>query len=564
MTAQTSKLKIGLLDNGSHSLERGYEMWAQWKKSGDAWLLKESVIWIHHGIELLLKQLVVQSNEFLVFQDVNKAVERLGILRKKTGMENAGVLDLFDHDDKVMSVGFKNLIDRVAITMNISELSEKEPLREKIDVLTRTRNKIVHFSVDLDVVEISGLLSEILSPLLSLLSKEVQDQKFKEKTIPKIRKVAQPLREYIEYMRKEIVDSAIKSTQEALLPTGSRRAGIVSQALGSGLTKSLLSYLKLAKGICDKTIIVIVDRQILAHQLYEVLSNDNELNPAFPDSKVDLSSLISSYTHDIIICTVQKFISYDVAFSRGYLIVGFDISSIPESFESTFPNATYILFTHTPGRLASSFFGRVVGSYDLSQAITDKVSIPFKIEKIECGLEKNSRTDNSGSEFNNIDFTKALINSEYLLNFFAEKIIFHLESNEDEHLRKAYVVVRDTNTADILLSKILELKPEWQKRIEADEVVSVISSKIETRRREILLKNFSKKNSPLSLLIGTKNILVGYDNPSLNTVYLTCPVPRHIQYKLMSAVTRHEKNKLYGLVVDFCGLDWPLDGFAKK
>ena len=71
MIDQTNNLEIGLLDNGSHSLKRDYEVWSQWGESRDNWLLKESAIWIHHWIELLFKQLIVQANEFLVFQDVN-------------------------------------------------------------------------------------------------------------------------------------------------------------------------------------------------------------------------------------------------------------------------------------------------------------------------------------------------------------------------------------------------------------------------------------------------------------------------------------------------------------
>ena len=42
-------------------------MWSKGRKKGDALLLKEAIIWIHHGIELSLKQLLVQTNEYLVF-----------------------------------------------------------------------------------------------------------------------------------------------------------------------------------------------------------------------------------------------------------------------------------------------------------------------------------------------------------------------------------------------------------------------------------------------------------------------------------------------------------------
>jgi len=210
MKNQTPNLRIGLLDNSCHSLKRGYEMWSLWKRSKDAWLLKESVIWVHHGIELALKQLLVQTNEFLVFEDVNRAVERLGILRRKQGMANAGVLDLFDNDDKVMSVGFKNLIERAAITLSIPELYENQTLRSKIDELTKYRNKMVHFSIEMDIDGVSSLLSDILDPLLSLLEREVKDINFKEKCIPEIRSVAQPVQRFSRELYQETEKRIVK------------------------------------------------------------------------------------------------------------------------------------------------------------------------------------------------------------------------------------------------------------------------------------------------------------------------------------------------------------------
>ena len=61
----TPSLRIGLLDNSCHSLQRGYELWHQRQTTQDGWLLKEAVFWIHHGIELALKHLLVQTNEYI-------------------------------------------------------------------------------------------------------------------------------------------------------------------------------------------------------------------------------------------------------------------------------------------------------------------------------------------------------------------------------------------------------------------------------------------------------------------------------------------------------------------
>lgn len=193
-SATIPSLRIGLLDNSCHSLQRGYELWNRGQQTQDVWTLKESIIWIHHGVELALKQLLVQTNEYLVFEKVDEAVRKLAHLRRQPGMSSADVLDLFDHDDKVTSVGFRRLIQRAAVMLDITGLAEGTPLRTYVDELTRYRNKLVHFSVELNIAEITSLLSDLLEPLLELLEREVDDVDFVQNCIPEIRRRAQPVR----------------------------------------------------------------------------------------------------------------------------------------------------------------------------------------------------------------------------------------------------------------------------------------------------------------------------------------------------------------------------------
>jgi hypothetical protein len=45
-------LRLSLEQNCYHSLKKGYTLHNEAEKNKDGWLLKESTIWIHHGIEL--------------------------------------------------------------------------------------------------------------------------------------------------------------------------------------------------------------------------------------------------------------------------------------------------------------------------------------------------------------------------------------------------------------------------------------------------------------------------------------------------------------------------------
>jgi hypothetical protein len=173
---------------------RGYEFWDDWQKTGDNWILKESIFWIHHGVELALKQLLVQKDEFLVFEDVDAAVTALATLRKKQGMKNAGVLELFEHPDGVMSVSFQKLLERCAVMLNLTELAEGEPLRSKIEELGNYRNQITHFAVKFKVGYIANLLADILNPLLTILAREITDKDFLNNCLPQIKQKAQSVR----------------------------------------------------------------------------------------------------------------------------------------------------------------------------------------------------------------------------------------------------------------------------------------------------------------------------------------------------------------------------------
>ncbi len=210
MSTSSSSLRIGLLDNACHSLRRGYEMFDKGRKEKNALALKEAIIWIHHGIELSIKQLLVQSNEYLIFENVDEAVRKLSHLRKQPGMNDANVLELFDFSEGVYTVGFRKLIDRAAIMLNLSELAEDAFVREKIDELTSYRNKIVHFAVEVKLEEVIGLLGELMEPFLNLLEKEIDDKNFVEKCVPLIRASAEPVSAVLRLKYNEVTDRIVK------------------------------------------------------------------------------------------------------------------------------------------------------------------------------------------------------------------------------------------------------------------------------------------------------------------------------------------------------------------
>ena len=57
----TKKITLTLKENGYHSLEKGLTVFKDFEQSEDAFLLKEAIMFLHHGIELLMKQALVEK-----------------------------------------------------------------------------------------------------------------------------------------------------------------------------------------------------------------------------------------------------------------------------------------------------------------------------------------------------------------------------------------------------------------------------------------------------------------------------------------------------------------------
>lgn len=82
--------------------------------------------------------------------------------------------------------------------LDIEELYDqpkKTDFRKNIDRLTNYRNRLIHFSLDLNIDEVTVLLGELLEPLLTLLKSHIKDINFRDNYLPKIRDTAKGVQE---------------------------------------------------------------------------------------------------------------------------------------------------------------------------------------------------------------------------------------------------------------------------------------------------------------------------------------------------------------------------------
>jgi hypothetical protein len=166
MSHDPNRVKIELRDNGLHSLWKGIAAYESAKTDdADVWIFKDAIMFIHHGVELLMKQILVNHSEYLVFEDLSETTVKK---QKQAKKEKIGVFSLLKPP---RSVTYSNAIRRVEAFIAPPELDVS--LIDRLDELNNLRNQIEHYAVDIDKQDVTELLGKIHEPLLALLDSQL-------------------------------------------------------------------------------------------------------------------------------------------------------------------------------------------------------------------------------------------------------------------------------------------------------------------------------------------------------------------------------------------------------
>ncbi|MNJ26253.1 hypothetical protein D3C77_207240 [compost metagenome] len=156
-------MKISLIDNGLDSLRKGYTHLEKYEQllnnsAGDAErfsALKDSVLSIQHGVEILFKHSLKEKNEILLFTDISKLKEAYKSRREGT------IQELYEHEG-LHTVTFKESIERLR---DICGIPMSDKLLKTLKKVEEWRNSITHSAVLLREMEVANVLIKFLSEL---------------------------------------------------------------------------------------------------------------------------------------------------------------------------------------------------------------------------------------------------------------------------------------------------------------------------------------------------------------------------------------------------------------
>jgi type I restriction enzyme R subunit len=427
------------------------------------------------------------------------------------------------------------------------------------------------------------------------------------------------------YHQFHAVRKALASTVEAAGVHGQRRGGVVWHTQGSGKSLTMLFFvrqLQLAKALKNPTIVVVTDRNDLDDQLsgtFNAHSSTLRGTPAQADSAADMRRLLTVDIGGLVFTAIQKFRGDDgehplltdrcnvvviadeahrtqYGFKKKFVIgqggvreqVGF-----AEYLRQALPNATFVGFTGTPidtkDRSTTGVFGEVIDSYDMTQAVADKATVPIhyaaRLAKLRLNLTDEERDeldalaeeltegDDAAVERGKSNLTRfeEVVGSPDRIAQIAADIVEHFERRQEAMAGgKGMIVTISRRVAVELYDQIAALRPAWVSADPRDDAAGMLKVVItgngnadpaplqphlrSKKRLENLAERFKKPGSGFDLVIVRDMWLTGFDAPSLHTLYIDKPMRGHGLMQAIARVNRVWGDKPGGLVVDYLGI----------
>jgi hypothetical protein len=141
---ERDKLKYTLLDNGADSLKSAFESIEIFDEivEGGHHRLKDAVIFLNHGVEILLKLILKNHSPSLMFENINAYLKAKEKMKKTPNAKN-----VFEVDKDLRTVTLLEALKRVEF---LCDIEIPENFRASILYINDVRNRIMHYEIELD------------------------------------------------------------------------------------------------------------------------------------------------------------------------------------------------------------------------------------------------------------------------------------------------------------------------------------------------------------------------------------------------------------------------------
>lgn len=434
-------------------------------------------------------------------------------------------------------------------------------------------------------VLIAGLLSKknLLDHLQSFVIFEIIDGN-------KVKKIAK-------HQQFRVVNESLSrmSTRGDLRGKG----GVVWHTQGSGKS---LSMVWLATKIMyehdNPPIIIITDRKQLDKQIHDTFKKCGFPTPIRATNKKHLEDLLSNPRGKTIMTVLDKFSEGEIRTDEKIICL------VDEAHRSHFkvkaaemrgamPNAIFFGFTGTPidkaDRSSYGVFGDLIDKYGFEESQYDGATLPIRYEgrMPRLFIEGNDTVDQLFERIMSQDPAmtperKTKLKQKYVtpekiaespsrIKQIAKDIQKHYVERIKPNGYKAMLAAPSREAAVLYKQELDALGGITSKIIMTSELGETGKDGkiwdeyyLSSSQREIEAEKFKRSDDPTDLLIVVDMLLVGYDVPICQVLYLDRGLREHNLLQAIARVNRpYDEPKTYGLVVDYSGISKKLDDALK-
>jgi type I restriction enzyme R subunit len=422
---------------------------------------------------------------------------------------------------------------------------------------------------------IDGMLSK--SHLLDLLKNFVIYETVNNRKIKKLAK----------HQQYRAVTKAIDKLD--LTQDISDKGGIIWHTQGSGKS---LSMLWLATQIMyrfgNPPIVIVTDRKQLDEQIHGTFKACGFPDPIPAKSRNHLQQLLSNPKGKTIMTTIQKFGSQEKHIQTEQKVIALvdeahrtQYKFNAQAMRAAMPNAVFFAFSGTPidkkNRSTYRVFGPLLDKYSFEESKEDGATLKILYEgrMPDLYLEGDDSIDAIFERvFADLDQdTKLRLKKEYVTKEkIAEapsrikKICFDLVQHYTKHIEpngyKGMIVATSREAAVTYKRELDKIYAPKSKIIMTSNLgekgkdgTSWDEFYLTPEQREDEAERFKSSEDETKLLIVVDMLLVGYDVPIAQVMYLDKSLKEHTLLQAMARVNRlYDQSKTYGLIVDYCGI----------
>ena len=425
---------------------------------------------------------------------------------------------------------------------------------------------------------IAGMLSK--SHVLDLLKNYILYEVVNNRKIKKIAK----------HQQFRVVTKAVErlKTKE----DNSDQGGVIWHTQGSGKSLSMLWLAtQLMYKFGNPPILIVTDRKQLDKQIHETFKSCGFPTPIKARTSSHLQSLLKNPQGKTIMTTIQKFgtksgeIEIDTS-SKVIVLVDeghrtqykFNAAAMREAL----PNAIFFAFTGTPidkkEKSTYRVFGPLLDRYSFDESKADGATLAIKYEGRMADLFVEGEDETIEQIFDRVfsDQTKDVkdklkkqyITKEKILEAPSriKKVCLDIIDHYTKHVQpngfKAMLVASSRQAAVTYKKELDRLNGPVSKIImtghlgeKGSDGESWDKYYLTDEQREKEETYFKSSEDPTQILIVVDMLLVGYDAPIVQTLYLDRVIREHTLLQAIARVNRpYRPEKQYGLIVDYCGI----------